>query len=240
VARVAQRASANAASSRFSGTTATVVRPPDVTSSVLRSLAAAVLRLRGRPITPLHLAVWQCCRACQSSAMDRIGAQRQMQVPALAAGPVHGPAPVGRRARAVLTRSMDASGRPRLKLLAVCAVRLRGSEQNAPKCRARVRRAGWEMMDPTGSQRLHIARLRRLLPIPWHRRPASVPWRPRHRSASGPIRPCPHASFALSASRCAVPSMHGSFDARFVRCTVRSRGGISGYRLRSFHFPLHE
>src|SRR5215472_2545217 len=88
VARAAHRASANAASSRFSGTTATVVRPPDVTLSVLRSLVVAVPRLRGRPITRPHLAVGQSCRACQSSAMDRIGAQRQMQVPALAAGPV--------------------------------------------------------------------------------------------------------------------------------------------------------
>ena len=121
VARAAHRASANAASSRLNGTTATVVRPPDVTSSVLGRLDVAVPWVPDRPITPPHLAVGQRFRACQSSAMDRIGAQRQMRIPALAAGPVRGPAPVGRRARAVLTRSMDASGRPGTKLLAVCA-----------------------------------------------------------------------------------------------------------------------
>jgi len=108
---------------------------------------------------------------------------------------------------------------------------LRASEQTATECVPRVRRAGWEMIDLTGSQRLHIAKLRRLLPIPWHRQPASVPWRSRHRSASGPIRPCPPRQLRPSASRCTVRS----------RCAVRSRGGISGIGFAAFTFPLtHE
>jgi len=207
VARAASRASANAASSRLSGTTATVVMPPDVTSSVPRSIAVAVLGIRRRPITPPHLAVGRRYGACQSSAMDRIRARRQMQVPALAAGPVHGPAPVGRRARAVHSRSMDASVSPPLETPRSLRVRSGAGEQIPPECRARVRRAGKAMMNLTGSQRLRTAKLRRPLPIPFGTVSQPVLWRLRHRPASGHDSALPHhPGFALSASRCTVRS----------------------------------
>jgi hypothetical protein len=84
-----------------------------------------------------------------------------------------------------------------------------------------------EMMNLTGSQRLRTAKLRRLLPIPFGTVSQPVPWRLRHRPASGRNSGLPHhPGFALSASR----------------RTVRSRGGASsGIGFAAFTFPLtHE
>jgi hypothetical protein len=81
-----------------------------------------------------------------------------------------------------------------------------------------------EMMNPTGSQRLRSARLRRPLLDPfWHRQPAS----PMASSPSAGQRPRfgPAPPPWLSPERI---TMDGSF----------LRWRIIGYRLRGFHFPI--
>jgi hypothetical protein len=85
------------------------------------------------------------------------------------------------------------------------------------------------MMDLTGSQRLRIAKLA----------PATDPLAPSASQcpvASSPsVGQRPHPALPSRQLRPERIKMLGSFDARFV-----PEVAFIGYRLRSFHFPLHE
>jgi hypothetical protein len=168
-------------------------------------LNTAAYGVRGRPTRPPHLAVGRRCQACQSLAMDRIRARRQMRAPALAAGPVHGPAPVGRTARALPTRSMDASRARCSKLPAVCDFVC----AHASKFRQSAGQGLGEQAFGDDEPHRQSASPRRQAeapaPTPFCTVSQPAPRRSRRRSAGGPDSALSlHPSLALSAASCTV------------------------------------